>query len=146
MKRIFLPMLLMLATTASAQEKQEIEAFNLAGPYAVGVPFAADTVNVQGKKFEESALLDGIKHDAVATTTCTSGLLPSLKDQKRWGLRPAKCHYSSRRNCRQVLRSCLYWRDIPLDKETGQWQRRHRRCHHLPSMTSTHLWHRWSGW
>ena len=86
MKRIFLPMLLMLATTASAQEKQEIEAFNLAGPYAVGVPFAADTVNVQGKKFEESALLDGIKHDAVATTTCTSGLLPSLKDQKSVGV------------------------------------------------------------
>ena len=79
-------MLLMLATTASAQEKQTIEAFNLAGPYAIGVPFAADTVNVQGKKFEESALLEGIKHDAQATSTCTPGLLPSLKEQKSVGV------------------------------------------------------------
>ena len=79
-------MLLMLATTASAQEKQTVQEFNLAGPYAVGVPFASDTVNVQGKKFEEAALLDGIKADAAATATWKPGLLPSLKEQKSVGV------------------------------------------------------------
>ena len=86
MRYFVLPVLLMLATTVLAQEKQTIQEFNLAGPYAVGTPFAADTVNVQGKKFEETALLDAIKDDATATSTCKPGLLPSLKEQNSVGV------------------------------------------------------------
>ena len=39
---------LLMATTATAQEKTEITEFNLAGPFAVSQPFAVDTVKVDG--------------------------------------------------------------------------------------------------
>ena len=78
--------LLMCAMTASAQQKTEISTFNLAGPFAVGAPMVADTVDVQGKKFDERSLLDGVDLTAASTTTCQSGLLPSLQDKKSVGV------------------------------------------------------------
>ena len=41
------------AMTATAQIKTEIKAFNQAGPYAVSAPLGLDTVDVQGKKFDD---------------------------------------------------------------------------------------------
>ena len=83
----YIPMFaLLLASTVAAQEKTEITEFNLAGPFAVSQPFAADTVNVGGKQFEETSLLESLAHDAVATTTWKDAKLPSLTDSKSVGV------------------------------------------------------------
>ena len=86
MKQYILPLAALLVTTATAQEKTEVTEFNLAGPFAVSQPFAADTVNVGGKQFDETSLLEALPHDAVPTTTCKAGLLPSLADSKSVGV------------------------------------------------------------
>ena len=83
----YIPMLaLLMATTATAQEKTEITEFNLAGPFAVSQPFAVDTVKVDGTKFDETSLMEALPHDAAATTTWQAGLLPSLSGSKSVGV------------------------------------------------------------
>jgi len=86
MKKMILAGVVMLATAASAQQKTEINTFNLVGPFAVSAPMVADTVDVQGRKFEERSLLDAVGLTTAATTTCSSGLLPSLPDKKSVGV------------------------------------------------------------
>ena len=86
MKYYLLPLALLLTTTVAAQEKTEITEFNLAGPFAVSQPFAVDTVNVGGKQFDETSLLEALPHDAVSTTTWQAGLLPSLTESKSVGV------------------------------------------------------------
>ena len=86
MKYYLLPLALLLTTTVAAQEKTEITEFNLAGPFAVSQPFAVDTVNVGGKQFNETSLLEALPHDAVSTTTWQAGLLPSLTESKSVGV------------------------------------------------------------
>ena len=87
MMKHYIPMLtLLLATTVAAQEKTEINEFNLAGPFAVTQPFAIDTVKVDGTKFDEKSLLEALPHDAAATTTWQAGLLPSLSESKSVGV------------------------------------------------------------
>ena len=86
MKQYFLPLAALLVATATAQEKTEINEFNLAGPFAVSQPFAADSVSVGGKQFDETSLLEALPHDAQPTTTCKAGLLPSLSDSKSVGV------------------------------------------------------------
>ncbi len=86
MKQMLLMPLLLAATTAAAQEKTEVTEFNLAGPFAVSQPFAADTVNVGGKQFEETSLLEALPLDAVAATTYQAGLLPSLAESRSVGV------------------------------------------------------------
>ena len=78
--------LLLAATTAAAQEKTEVTEFNLAGPFAVSQPFAADTVSVDGKQFEETSLLDALPLDAAPATTRQAGVLPSLADSRSVGV------------------------------------------------------------
>ena len=78
--------LLLAATTAAAQEETEVTEFNLAGPFAVSQPFAADTVSVDGKQFEETSLLDALPLDAVPATTRQAGVLPSLADSRSVGV------------------------------------------------------------
>ena len=51
MKRLFFGACL-LAMPVLAQQTTTVSEFVLAGPYAVLRPFAADTVDVQGKKFD----------------------------------------------------------------------------------------------
>ena len=58
MKRIsffFIFSLLFIPTWA-----QQVKEFNLAGPFAVSVPVGMDSVDVNGKKFEEKSLLDAL--------------------------------------------------------------------------------------
>ena len=71
---------------AAQQHKTEVKTFRLAGPYAVAIPAAADTVDVQGKKFDETTLLGAVGLTADATTTYGGAVLPSLKDSRSVGV------------------------------------------------------------
>ena len=82
MRRKTLLMLLTLAMPALAQEKTEVSVFNLAGPYAVTVPFSADSVDVQGKKFDEASLLSAVAADAAPTASFSGAVVPSLQASK----------------------------------------------------------------
>ena len=72
-----------LSQTATAQVTTVVTRFNLSGPYAVSAPLALDTVDVQGKKFDDTALLKGISLDAPITTTFSGEVLPSLEKKVR---------------------------------------------------------------
>jgi len=73
-----------VACTASlqAQTKTEITEFNLAGPYPIVAPFAADTVDVQGKKFDDASLLSAVGDDLPATKSFKGAVVPSLSGEK----------------------------------------------------------------
>lgn len=87
MKRIALLGMLVCSLELSAQQTTEIKEFNLAGPYAVDVPYAADTVDVNGKKFDELSMLNGLPLSETSATTVYRGtLLPSLEKQKSVGI------------------------------------------------------------
>ena len=88
MKKIFLTFVIVCCSlsTASAQVKTEIKEFNQAGPYAVVQPMAIDTVDVQGKKFDEKSLLSSISLSSPATAVFHGGLIPSLTDRKSVGV------------------------------------------------------------
>jgi dipeptidyl aminopeptidase/acylaminoacyl peptidase len=79
-------LLLMTVVTASSQVKTTITQFNLSGPYPVAKPFATDTVNVKGEKFEDKTLMNSISLTSPATTTFDGQVLPSLSDTKSVGL------------------------------------------------------------
>ena len=84
----FLPFCLLttLPLSVSAQQKTEIKEFNLSGPYAISVPYATDTVGVQGKKFDEKSLLEGVAFDAPVSRVFQGEVLPSLSDSRSVGL------------------------------------------------------------
>ena len=86
MKRTILLGTLMLSLAVGAQVTTEVTTFLLAGPTAVKTPFGIDSVDVQGKKFEEKSLLDGISLLAPATTTFCGQVLPSLENSKSIGV------------------------------------------------------------
>ena len=85
-KTIFTYVLMAAALQASAQVKTTVTTFRQAGPFAVTTPFAADTVNVQGQKFDEHSVLSALPLQAEPTATFTGGLLPSLADSKSVGV------------------------------------------------------------
>ena len=85
-RKTILSSALLLALTAGAQVKTEVTELNLAGPFAVSQPFGVDTVDVQGRAFDEKTLLDGLSLTAPATSVFRGGLLPSLPDQKSVGV------------------------------------------------------------
>ena len=70
----------------SGKDATEVKEFNLAGPFAVAAPMAFDTVDVKGKAFDPLSLLTAVGHGAEATTTCTAGPLPSLKNSRSVGV------------------------------------------------------------
>ena len=70
----------------SAQVKTHVTEFLQAGPFAVSKPFALDTVDVQGKKFDDKTLLSGISLLAPAPQTFTGSVLPSLSDSRSVGM------------------------------------------------------------
>ena len=86
MKKIVLWSLLMLGGSASAQQKIEVKEFNLAGPYAVTAPVGMDTVDVNGKKYDEKSLMQGLSLSAEPTSVFSGQVLPSLKDSKSVGV------------------------------------------------------------
>ena len=74
------------ALSVSAQVKTQIREFNLSGPYAVSEPFALDTVDVQGKKFDSNSLMSAISLTSQSTGRFSGSVLPSLPDSKSVGL------------------------------------------------------------
>ena len=87
MKRLITTqMLLAIGMMATAQVKTPVTSFNLAGPYAVSAPFAIDTVDVQGKKFDPVSQLGSIALTSHFTGKFSGQVLPSLPDSKSVGL------------------------------------------------------------
>ena len=87
MKRLITTqMLLAIGMMATAQVKTPVTEFNLAGPYAVSAPFAIDTVDVQGKKFDPISQLGSIALTSHFTGKFSGQVLPSLPDSKSVGL------------------------------------------------------------
>ena len=72
--------------TVSAQTKTTITRFNLSGPHAVMMPAAADTVDVQGKKFDDKSFLKAVSLSAPVTRTFEGAVLPSLDDSHSVGV------------------------------------------------------------
>ena len=79
-------MLMVAALQASAQVKTIVTEFNQAGPFAVSSPFAADTVDVQGKKYDEKSVLSALPLLAEPTGVFSGSVLPSLTDSKSVGV------------------------------------------------------------
>ena len=86
MKIYFVATLLAVAMGATAQVKTEIKTFNQSGPYAVNAPLSLDTVDVNGKKFDEATLMSGIALTSPVTERFDGCVLPSLNDSKSVGL------------------------------------------------------------
>ena len=79
-------MLMVAALQASAQVKTTVTEFNQAGPFSVSSPFAADTVDVQGKKYDEKSVLSALPLLAEPTGVFSGSVLPSLTDSKSVGV------------------------------------------------------------
>jgi dipeptidyl aminopeptidase/acylaminoacyl peptidase len=78
---------MLLPLLVSAQQTTEIQQFNLTGPFAVSVPFSADSVDVNGRKFDEQSLMNAVPITENAATTVFKGeVLPSLANQKSVGM------------------------------------------------------------
>ena len=75
-----------IALTSIAQQKTTVTTFRQAGPFAVTTPFALDTVDVQGKKFDDKSVLSALPVQAEPTATFTGSVLPSLTDSKSVGV------------------------------------------------------------
>ena len=89
MKQIVTLALLLMPFSMQAQEKTEIRQFLHAGPFAVTAPLALDTVDVQGKKFDETSWLNGALPRTTVSPlprTYSGALLPSLPDSRSVGL------------------------------------------------------------
>ena len=86
MKTILTAGLLAMSVVAAAQEKTVVSEFNLAGPFAVATPFATDTVDVGGKKFDETSLLSALALTSKPTSTYGGRRLPSLDDSRSVGV------------------------------------------------------------
>ena len=86
MRKIFLLSAFMLSLLANAKVTTEVTTFLLAGPMAINTPFGVDSVDVQGKKFDEKSILNGLSLMAPATMTFSRQVLPSLEDSKSVGI------------------------------------------------------------
>ena len=75
-----------LALSASAQQKVTVTEFLQAGPFAVTEPFATDTVDVQGKKYDEKSVLSALPLQVEPSGTFSGSILPSLKESKSVGI------------------------------------------------------------
>ena len=87
MKRLlFVNLLLAGSLAALAQIKTDITSFNLSGPYAVSAPVAFDSVDVQGKKFDDKSLLKSLSLTTPTTGVFEGAVLPSLENDRSVGL------------------------------------------------------------
>ena len=77
---------LCLSQPVIAQTRTDIRQFNLSGPYPVSAPVSLDTVDVQGKKFDETAFWKGMSLDAPMTEVFSGKILPSVADSRSVGL------------------------------------------------------------
>ena len=85
-KLISIQCLLAVGMMATAQVKTPVKEFNLSGPYAISAPFAIDTVDVNGKKFDPTSLMGSIALTSKVNGKFDGAVLPSLKDSKSVGL------------------------------------------------------------
>ena len=85
-KTIFTIVLMAATVQASAQVKTTVSAFRQAGPFAVSKPFAVDTVDVQGKKFDDKSVLSALPILAEPTATFSGQVLPSLSNSRSVGV------------------------------------------------------------
>ena len=76
---------LCLSQPVVAQTRTDIGQFNLSGPYPVSTPVSLDTVDVQGKKFDETAFWKGMSLDAPVTEVFSGKILPSVADSRSVG-------------------------------------------------------------
>ena len=87
MKKLLLSCLLVAGCLAvNAQTKTTITRFNFSGSHAIRIPAVADTVDVQGKKFDDQSLLKAIALNAPATQKFSGAVLPSLSNSRSVGL------------------------------------------------------------
>ena len=87
MKRILLSTLLpVLTLAANAQHKTTVTTFRQAGPFAIAAPLAADTVDLNGKKFDPKSMLTALPWQAEATATFSGQRLPSLSHSQSVGV------------------------------------------------------------
>ena len=77
---------LFLSQSVVAQTRTDIRQFNLSGPYPVSAPVSLDTVDVQGKKFDETVFWKGMSLDAPVTEVFSGKILPSVADSRSVGL------------------------------------------------------------
>ena len=77
---------LCLSQSVVAQTRTDIRQFNLSGPYPVSAPVSLDTVDVQGKKFDETVFWKGMSLDAPVTEVFSGKILPSVADSRSVGL------------------------------------------------------------
>ena len=86
MKKFIITTMLAVAIGATAQVKTEINTFNQSGPYAVSEPLRLDSVDVNGKKLDEAALMNSIALTSPATGHFEGRILPSLNEGKSVGV------------------------------------------------------------
>ena len=86
MRHLMLSSVLLMAFSVQAQVKTEIREFNHAGPFAVTAPLALDTIDMQGKKFEEKSWLNAVSLISPANGRFSGEVLPSLLDSKSVGI------------------------------------------------------------
>ena len=87
MKKLLLSSLLVAGClAANAQTKTAITRFNLSGPHAVRMPVGTDTVDVQGKKFDNQSFLKAIALSAPVTQEFSGAVLPALSDSRSVGV------------------------------------------------------------
>lgn len=86
MKKAAFLCLSMLPLLAISQHETEVKEFNLTGPFAVSAPVCADTTDLNGKHFDDTSILNGLRLTSASTTTYNGALLPSLSEQKSVGI------------------------------------------------------------
>ncbi|MCK8622575.1 alpha/beta hydrolase family protein [Prevotella sp. E13-27] len=86
MKKAAFLCLSMLPLLAISQHETEVKEFNLTGPFAVSAPVCADTADLNGKHFDDTSILNGLRLTSASTTTYNGALLPSLPEQKGVGI------------------------------------------------------------
>ena len=79
-------LLAIVPSLVSAQQKTQVTRFNLAGPYAVTMPAAFDSVDVQGKKFDDQSFLKSMSLTAPVSGQFEGSVLPSLADSRSVGV------------------------------------------------------------
>ena len=86
MRFLMLTFALQMVFCVQAQVKTEIREFSHAGPFAVADPLALDTVDMQGKKFDEKSLLSAVSLTSPVMGRFSGNVLPSLEDSKSVGV------------------------------------------------------------
>ena len=87
MKKLLISCLFVAGCLAAfAQTKTTITSFNLSGPHAVQMPIGTDTVDVQGKKYDEQSFLKAIALSAPVTQKFSGAVLPALSNSRSVGV------------------------------------------------------------